>query len=399
MVNNLTLRARPIEKLAVEIVERKGIGHPDTICDALAENLSRNLCRWYLENVGTVLHHNVDKALLRGGSARAVFGGGEVIEPIEIYLAGRATLQAGDLEAPITELAVEGSRQWLKEHLHGLDVQKHVRIHCLVRHGSADLTELFKRASRHQVPRANDTSFGVGYAPASSLELAVLEAGHVLDGKPGAPSSSARGEDTKIMAVRYNDNVEFTVACAMIAPNISDADTYRQECKQIVRDLSVVFDRHGFAGSKIIVNAADEPQNNSYYLTVTGTSAEAGDDGQVGRGNRASGLITPYRAMSLEAVCGKNPVNHVGKLYNIAAREIAARLVEECAMIETAHCCLVSQIGSPITEPAAVDVLISTIDSSPANEHREAIEDIASSILSNLPLMLDRFVNGQVQLY
>jgi S-adenosylmethionine synthetase len=52
-----------------EIVERKGLGHPDTICDALAETLSRNLCREHRDRFGTVLHHNVDKALLYGVSA------------------------------------------------------------------------------------------------------------------------------------------------------------------------------------------------------------------------------------------------------------------------------------------------------------------------------------------
>ncbi len=399
MVKNFTLRAQPVDPLPVEIVERKGIGHPDTICDALAENLSRNLCHWYLEHMGEVLHHNVDKALLRGGSAHAFFGGGEILEPIEIYLTGRATTLARGLEVPIAKIAIEGSRKWLKEHLHALDVENHVRIHCLVRQGSADLTDLFERHSQQRVPKANDTSFGVGYAPASPLELAVLEGGHVLDRTAGGPTCPGRGEDTKIMAIRRNDNVEFTIACAMIAPNIDDADAYGQECDSIRNDLNGVFGRHGFVNSKIAVNAADDPQHDSYYLTVTGTSAEAGDDGQVGRGNRASGLITPYRPMSLEAVCGKNPVNHVGKLYNIAAAEIANRLVEECALIETAHCCLVSQIGRPITEPAAVDIAISTIDSSLTGEHREAVQDIVASVLSNLPLMFERFMKGEVQLY
>jgi S-adenosylmethionine synthetase len=82
----------------------------------------------------------------------------------------------------------------------------------------------------------------------------------------------------------------------------------------------------------LLLNATDhEPQpltiaNNDFslcsrarvkpstvYLTVTGTSAEAGDDGEVGRGNRVNDLITPYRPISLEAAAGKNPVTHVGQ--------------------------------------------------------------------------------------
>ncbi|MCA1409472.1 S-adenosylmethionine synthase, partial [Ensifer sp. IC3342] len=79
----------------VEVVERKGLGHPDTICDALAETLSRNLCREYRQRLGRILHHNVDKALLCGGRSTPAFGGGSVDAPIDIYLAGRATYQVG----------------------------------------------------------------------------------------------------------------------------------------------------------------------------------------------------------------------------------------------------------------------------------------------------------------
>jgi S-adenosylmethionine synthetase len=80
----------------VEIVERKGLGHPDTICDALAETLSRNLCSEYRRRFGKILHHNVDKALLRGGRAAAKFAGGHVLSPINIYFAGRATDKVGN---------------------------------------------------------------------------------------------------------------------------------------------------------------------------------------------------------------------------------------------------------------------------------------------------------------
>ena len=91
----------------VEIVERKGIGHPDTVCDALAEELSRALCRFYLERFGLVLHHNVDKVLLWGGTSQPAFGGGKVIAPMEFYLAGRATLDYKGIKVPLDELVHE----------------------------------------------------------------------------------------------------------------------------------------------------------------------------------------------------------------------------------------------------------------------------------------------------
>jgi len=107
-----TLLITPLETddQAIEIVERKGLGHPDTICDALAEVLSRNLCREYRSRFGEILHHNVDKALLCGGQAMAEFGGGRVLAPIEIYLAGRAISEVGNVALPISEIAIEGSR-------------------------------------------------------------------------------------------------------------------------------------------------------------------------------------------------------------------------------------------------------------------------------------------------
>ena len=84
------LSTPPVYAQEIEIVERKGLGHPDTICDAVAEKLSIALSRYYLERFGLILHHNVDKALVRGGAAQVEFGGGSILQPIEIYLAGRA---------------------------------------------------------------------------------------------------------------------------------------------------------------------------------------------------------------------------------------------------------------------------------------------------------------------
>ncbi len=103
--------------------------------------------------------------------------------------------------------------------------------------------------------------------------------------------------------------------------------------------------------------------------------------------------------MSLEAVCGKNPRSHVGKLYNVAAQQIADRVVSECQLVEAAQCCLVSRIGRSITEPAAVLIAISTTDGSPAREHSRATRQVAASVLAEIPSMLERFVNGEIQLY
>ena len=178
------LSGAPADDQPIEVVERKGLGHPDTICDALAEALSLGLSRFYREHFGAVLHHNVDKALLWGGRSRPAYGGGEVLAPMEIFLAGRATVEWRDVRVPIEELAVEGSRAWIDAHLPHLDARKHVRIHCLVRPGSADLLNLYLRAREGEAPPANDTSCGVGWAPLSRLEAVVSQVERTLNAPP-----------------------------------------------------------------------------------------------------------------------------------------------------------------------------------------------------------------------
>lgn len=334
-----------------ELVERKGRGHPDSLCDALAENLSIGLARFYLERFGAILHHNVDKALLLGGAARPGFGGGELVEPIEIILAGRATRHFRGVTVPVEELAVELSREWLGRNLRNIEPARDVRIVPRVRETSPDLAALFLRGAESGVPLANDTSFGVGFAPLDRLERAVLAVERSL-----CAAAPEIGDDIKILGVRSAERLELTVACAFVGRHVRDLADYRAK-KDHVRLLAAAAAREAVGGEiEVEVNTADGDTAESVYLTVTGLSAEAGDDGQVGRGNRVNGLITPYRPMSLEAAAGKNPVSHTGKLYNLLAERIARALVGELQGVDEAYCYLLSQIGSPVSEPKLADV-------------------------------------------
>jgi S-adenosylmethionine synthetase len=395
-----TLLITPLETddQAIEIVERKGLGHPDTICDALAEVLSRNLCREYRSRFGEILHHNVDKALLCGGQAMAEFGGGRVLAPIEIYLAGRAISEVGNVALPISEIAIEGSRAWLHANLHALDVERHVRIYDLVRPGSHDLRTLFSRRARHESPLANDTSIGVGYAPLSPLEQLVLAIERRINGRDRANEHRAWGEDVKIMGVRNGRMVHLTVACAIIGKHLAHLDDYLGEKASIERLVRELAGQHGFASAEIAINAADHLPTGAVYLTVTGTSAEAGDDGEVGRGNRVNGLITPCRPMSLEAAAGKNPVTHVGKIYNVLARQISEALIR-IPDIAAAQCVVVSRIGAPVTQPAVMHVKLATRDGAPADQLRPQAEEIVVDQLSRAPKIVDDFVAGTIAVF
>jgi S-adenosylmethionine synthetase len=385
--------------LPLEMVERKGLGHPDTICDALAENLSLALSRAYLERCGAILHHNVDKGLLVGGAARPAFGGGEVTEPIEIVLAGRATAQFGGVTIPVAEIAVEESRRWLRENLRHLDVVRHVRIQPRIRATSPDLAALFLRQQRSGVPLANDTSLGVGYAPLDALENAVLAVERHLNAPATKRAHPAFGEDIKVMGTRSEAGIVLTVACALVGRHVADLADYFVH-KARVRELAFAAARAAADGPiDVAVNTADGDTADSVYLTVTGLSAEAGDDGQVGRGNRVNGLITPYRPMSLEGAAGKNPVTHVGKLYNLLAQRIARAVVTEVAGVRDAQCYLVSRIGAPISDPQLMDIQVRLDDAAALGVLRPRIAQVAQDRLGGIVTLWRELLDGPQQVW
>lgn len=393
------LSAPPPAALPLEMVERKGLGHPDTICDALAENLSLALSRVYLERFGAILHHNVDKGLLVGGAARPAFGGGEVTEPIEIMLAGRATMQLEGVTIPVAEIAVEESRRWLREHLRHLDVERHVRIQPRIRATSTDLAALFLRQQQSGVPLANDTSLGVGYAPLDELESAVFAVEQKLNAPATKLSHPAFGEDVKVMGTRSDAGIALTVACALVGRHVADLADYFVHTARL-RELALAAARAAAGGPiDVAVNTADGETAQSLYLTVTGLSAEAGDDGQVGRGNRVNGLIAPYRPMSLEAAAGKNPVSHVGKLYNLLALRIARALAAEVAGVREAQCHLVSRIGAPINDPQLMHLQVRLDDAAALDALRPRIAQVAQDRLSGVVALWRELLDAPQQVW
>ena len=392
------LDSHPPDQLPVEIVERKGRGHPDTICDALAEAFSIALSRFYLDRFGAILHHNVDKAMLRAGRACPAFGGGEIESPMEVFLCGRAVERWGGVRVPIEEIAQRCVRDWFRENLHAVDPVEHVRVHCLLRPGSPDLVGLFHRAGA-DAALANDTSCGVGYAPFSELERVVLETERCLTNDEIAKKHPEIGEDVKVMGMRNGDRIHLTVACALIGSRISGLAEYlsaKEDIADLARSVAQEITARPVAVS---VNAADDPSSDSVYLTVTGTSAEGGDDGQSGRGNRVGGLIAPCRPMSLECAAGKNPVNHVGKLYSLAAWKIAHETVETVPLVREAQCFLLSRIGTPINRPQLAHVRVRMGGDQTMESWRSDIETIAEQQMRSLGDLRCELLEGKAVLF
>ena len=151
------------------------------------------------------------------------------------------------------------------------------------------------------------------------------------------------------------------------------------------------------------INQADDPASNDpndYYLTLTGLSLENGDDGSVGRGNRVNGLITPFRPMSTEAAAGKNPVTHIGKLYNVLAGRIAALIAEEAGdEVQEVQVRLLSQIGSPIDLPALASVELITRDVDSFRRWKRRAEEIADHSLANIEDLTGQIVKGSITIF
>ncbi|APE95056.1 methionine adenosyltransferase [Halodesulfurarchaeum formicicum] len=347
-----------VEDQEIEIVERKGIGHPDSICDGIAEAVSRALAQAYLDRVGKVLHYNTDETQLVAGDAAPAFGGGEVVEPIYILIVGRATKRYEGQEIPVDSIALEAARNYLRENLPNLDLETDVIVDVRLGEGSGDLQEVFSEDGG-TVPMANDTSFGVGHAPLSETEQIVYNTERRLIEDFGE-DHPALGQDIKVMGKREGSTIDLTVAAALVDTFVPNMEAYEAEIdaiREYVTDLAYEYtDRE----VRVHVNTADDTAAGAIYLTTTGTSAEQGDDGSVGRGNRANGLITPNRSMSMEATSGKNPVNHIGKIYNLLSTKIAMEVVEEVEGIRDLRVRLLSQIGSPIDQPHVADLHVVT---------------------------------------
>ncbi len=396
------IRIQPVEEMVVELVERKGLGHPDYIADSAAEVASKALCEYYLREYGMILHHNLDKVLLVGGQAHPVFGGGKVLHPIYILVSGRATTEVirnGRIEpVPVGSLIVKAVKDWIRENFRFLDPESHVIVDYRIGKGSIDLVEVFK--ARAKAPLANDTSIGVGFAPLSTLEQLVYRTERLLNSKDFKKKVPAVGEDVKVMGLRKNRKIELTIAAAIVSKHVKNVDEYvsvKEEIREAVLDLaSKIASDYSVV---VHINTADMIDKGVVYLTVTGTSAEHGDDGATGRGNRANGLITPMRPMSLEATAGKNPVNHVGKIYNVVASLIAKKVYEQVKGVREVYVKLLSQIGKPIDEPLMANVkILPEKDELPKHIVSE-VEGIVNEELENITKVTDLILKGQVILF
>ncbi len=344
------LEQMPVEDQEVELVERKGRGHPDSICDGIANSASVALGEAYQKTFGRILHHNLDKVMLLAGRSSPKLGGGTVEEPIRLIFGDRATAVQAGKHIDVGGIVVQAAKDWSRRNLRFLDPELHMVFQNGIKTGSSQLVSLFDR----KYVGANDTSAASGYAPLTPTERTVLSVEKYMNSPRFKELFPETGEDIKVMGFRHRGKLHLTIAVAFVDRFVPDLKTYFKRKSEIVEDLAKFLDskKGPFESVKIDINTLDDSEaDEGMYLTVLGTSAEGSDSGQVGRGNRANGIIALNRPQSIEAHAGKNPVNHVGKIYSYLATHVARQIHSEVQGIREVYVYLCSQIGRPIDDP------------------------------------------------
>ena len=387
----------PLEKQRIELVERKCLGHPDSIADGIAESISQALCKAYLDEFGYVLHHNTDQGEVVAGESCPKFGGGKMIRPIYVLLDGRATRQFNGVTIPTDAVAVEAAHTYLHKILPELNLNRDVIVDCRLGTGSTDLRDVFK-PNQGKAPRSNDTSFGVGHAPFSEVENIIKNSAEFIDTKL-RKKYPAIGQDIKIMGLRDRDTITLTVACAIVDKYCADIKEYQEYMELLNEQITAVAKKSTKRKVAVHVNTADDIKKKSVFLTVTGTSAEMGDDGSVGRGNRCNGLITPNRPMSMEATSGKNPINHIGKIYNLLSTQIARECVTKVDGIEEMYVRLLSQIGKPIDYPLVASVQVLPKCGVALKEINADVLEIVDDQLANVSSVTEKVIEGKLRTF
>jgi S-adenosylmethionine synthetase len=389
------LKQTPMEEQRVELVERKGTGHPDSVCDAIMERVSLALCREYLAMFGRILHYNVDKGLLVAGRTQPRLGGGTMLEPMRLVFGDRATAEYRNKRIDVGALAEANAKDWLRQHLHYVDPERHVVFQNELKQSSPELTGLFER----EAIGANDTSAAVGYAPLTETERLVFATERYLNAPDFKRRFPEAGEDVKVMGYRCDRELFLTIALAFVDRFVPDAKTYfaRKEEIGIALDEYLAHEQGTLHRVTATINALDDParEDEGMYLTVLGTSAEGADSGQVGRGNKVNGVIALNRPIGIEAAAGKNPVSHVGKIYTLLTHRIAGEIYANVPGLREVYIWLCSQIGKPIDQPLIASAQLVLQHDVALADVRPAVESVIAHQLAMMSDFTAQLVQGE----
>lgn len=388
--------ARPFE-----LVERKGIGHPDTLCDAISEAVSRNYTNYCLQHFDAVAHHWFDKVMLFGAGAELRYGHGRLTRPYTVMVFGKCAMAVGGEAIPLEQLVEEAAREVLSSRLTGFDPAEHL----VVRTEVVDHTGPERPTSRYN-PRglddlaslggtdfvSNDSTLLVGYSPRTALEDLVLTVERFLNGSAFKARCPHIGWDIKVLGSRVGRSARLVANVPFIADLVDSHATYQRLKERLRADILAWAQDHGHALDELTINPADREGHG--YLVALGSVADTGDVGATGRGNRINGLITPMRPMGIEAPAGKNPLDHTGKLYGLVAQDVAETLAAQlgCAVEVFIHTAKERPLDSP------TDVMVNVaLDG--AADHDHVAARAVERALGALDRQRMRLVAGDVEMW
>lgn len=392
-----------------EFVERKGVGHPDTLADALAEELSVKYSNYTLKGFGIVLHHNFDKVALLGGSSHVSFGHGYLKDPIKVLINGRASIKFGREEIPINKLLIGWAKNFFKKRLPMINVSKDLKLYLNLSSQSSPGKTYEKEAEKSarrrwfepesikDIPEfkklfANDTVLGLGYAPFSKLEKLIINIEGFLNSKSYKEKNPWIGSDIKIMGFRNTDAFFLTLCVPQIANFVKTLKDYKVNIKKLRHDIEGIIKKHNIENYKLAINTRDNYRLRELYLTAIGSSVESGDEGLAGRGNRVNGLISSTKPISIEGSCGKNPVYHVGKLYYLAAFEIADKVFKKFKTSNEIF--IASQSGRDLIDPWIVAINIPK-----GFSKKEELENFVKDEIKRIPIITKKVLNRKIRLF
>jgi S-adenosylmethionine synthetase len=387
------MRGIPTFKKRFEIVERKGIGHPDTICDLLMNQVSIELSKLYLKETGSVQHHNMDKAMLAAGQTENKFGGGKITKPMKLIMGDRATFEVNGKKILVGDFAINTAKSWFEKNLRFVN-DENVKFQVEIGQTSSELQTIFDDPNYFT---ANDTSVLVGYAPFTDTESIVLETEQFINSKNFKNEFPESGEDVKVMGFRNGNNIDLTVAMAFVDRFVESEDNYFKRKKEMQQKILEFLSKKEQFKIDLNINCLDKKNKgiDGLYLTVLGTSADSADSGEVGRGNMPNRVISPSRPAGAEATAGKNPVSHIGKIYNALSFKIADEIQRNINEVEEVFVWMYNVIGRPVKEPKAVIV-------QPIVENnfksKEKIEEIVNRNLSNINQFCNDLIFGKIQI-
>lgn len=385
-----------IEKKNFEFVERKGLGHPDTLCDAIAEKASVLYSKYVYNEFNMYANHWFDKVMLIGGESKIDFGIGELVRPYKVIFAGKAVKRVGNKDLPLDDILYQAASFVLTNNLTDFNSQNDLVVvnEIVDFHGAGRLNNRYQPASKKDLKNSlskkvsNDCNILSAFAPETRLENTVRELELYLNSSDFKCKHMFTGWDIKIVGTRRGDIYNFLINIPFIGSRVKDIDQYFyfkdlvfEEINQWISDRIEIY--------KIILNPQDK--TGHYYLTSRGSAADTGDVGVVGRGNRINGLITPMRPMSIEASCGKNPLDHTGKIYNYLSKKWAEEIYAFLSIPVQIHVFTMKE--EPLEKPTLINVQVEKDFVS--KEEEDKISKIVSRDLLNIDLVKDVFINEE----